>query len=78
MALPAIATTRSSPTTTPATTSRRSTTTRRVIASDPAAFSGYYRWDVYYNTTSGDVLLPIGYAETERIPVADYLATHPQ
>ena len=49
-----------------------------VIGGDPAAFGGYYRWDVYYYTTAGDVLLPIGYAETSRIPVADYLATHPQ
>jgi hypothetical protein len=49
-----------------------------VIASDPAAFAGYYRWDIYYNSTAGDVLLPVGYAETERIPVADYLASHPQ
>ncbi len=49
-----------------------------VIASDPAAFAGYYRWDIYYNTTAGDVLLPVGYAESERIPVGDYLASHPQ
>jgi membrane-bound lytic murein transglycosylase B len=49
-----------------------------VIGGDPAAFGGYYRWDVYYYTTARDVLLPIGYAETSRIPVADYLATHPQ
>ena len=35
-----------------------------VIASDPAAFAGYYRWDIYYNTTAGDVLLPVGYAES--------------
>ena len=49
-----------------------------VIGGDPAAFGGYYLWDVYYYTTAGDVLLPIGYAETARIPVADYLATHPQ
>ena len=49
-----------------------------VIGGDPAAFAGYYRWDVYYYTTVGDVLLPIGYAETSRIPVAGYLATHPQ
>ena len=49
-----------------------------VIGGDPAAFAGYYRWDVYYYTTAGDVLLPIGYAETSRIPVAGYLATHPQ
>jgi len=49
-----------------------------VIANDPGAFAGFYRWDVYYYTTSGDVLLPIGYAESQRIPVADYLANHPQ
>ena len=49
-----------------------------LIGGDPAAFAAYYRWDVYYNTTAGDVLLPIGYAETSPIPVGDYLATHPQ
>jgi membrane-bound lytic murein transglycosylase B len=47
-----------------------------VLAADPAAFAGYYRWDVIYNTTAGDVLLPIGYAATSPIPVADYPATH--
>ncbi|OBF81200.1 lytic transglycosylase [Mycobacterium sp. 852002-51163_SCH5372311] len=49
-----------------------------VLAGDPAAFAGYYRWDIYYFTTSGDVLLPVGYAQSQRIPVADYLASHPQ
>jgi hypothetical protein len=49
-----------------------------LIGADPAAFAGYYRWDVYYVTTAGDVLLPIGYAATSPIPVGDYLATHPQ
>jgi len=49
-----------------------------LLAADPAAFAGYYRWDVYYYTTAGDVLLPIGYAATSPIPVEDYLATHPQ
>jgi membrane-bound lytic murein transglycosylase B len=34
-----------------------------VIRSDPAAFRGYYHWQVYYLTTSGDVLLPVGYGE---------------
>ena len=48
------------------------------IGGDPAAFAAYHRWDVYYLTTSGDVLLPIGYAASERIPAADYLASHPQ
>jgi membrane-bound lytic murein transglycosylase B len=49
-----------------------------VLAADPAAFAGYYRWEIYYYTASGDVLLPLGYNAPERIPVADYLATHPQ
>jgi hypothetical protein len=48
-----------------------------VLAADPAAFAGYHRWDVYYRTDVGDVLLPTGYAEAARIPVADYLARHP-
>jgi soluble lytic murein transglycosylase-like protein len=48
------------------------------LLADPAAFAGYYRWDVYYVTTAGDVLLPIGYAEASPIGVGDYLAAHPQ
>jgi hypothetical protein len=48
------------------------------LAADVARFAGYYRWDIYYRTIAGDVLLPIGYAATSPIPVTDYLATHPQ
>ncbi len=51
---------------------------RAVLAADLARFAGYYRWDIYYRTTAGDVLLPIGYVATSPIPVTDYLATHPQ
>jgi soluble lytic murein transglycosylase-like protein len=49
-----------------------------LIAADPAAFAGYYRWDVYCHTIAGDVLLPIGYTATSPIPVNDYLRDHPQ
>ncbi|MEN4479749.1 lytic transglycosylase domain-containing protein [Mycolicibacterium cosmeticum] len=49
-----------------------------LIGADPAAFSTFYRWAVYYFTTAGDVVLPIGYAADAPMPVADYLATHPQ
>jgi len=49
-----------------------------ILADDPGAFAGFYRWDVYYYTTAGDVLLPVGYAQSQRIPVTEYLATHPQ
>jgi hypothetical protein len=48
------------------------------LAVDPGAFAGYYRWEVYYVTTLGDVLLPVGYETPERIPAADYIAAHPQ
>jgi len=49
-----------------------------ILADDPASFAGFYRWEVYYYTTAGDVLLPVGYAELSRIPVDAYLATNPQ
>ena len=49
-----------------------------VLALDPQAYAGYYRWGVYYVTTLGDVHLPVGYETPERIPAADYIATHPQ
>jgi hypothetical protein len=49
-----------------------------VLAADPAAFTGFYRWDVYLKTTAGDLVLPIGYASDTPIPVHEYLATHPQ
>ncbi|OBC00532.1 lytic transglycosylase [Mycobacterium sp. 852013-50091_SCH5140682] len=49
-----------------------------VLAADPGAFAGYYRWEIYYRTTAGDVLLPVGYLATAPIAVADYLAAHPQ
>lgn len=49
-----------------------------VLAADPAAFAGYYRWDVYYRTTAGDILLPIGYVSDVPIPAQSYLADHPQ
>jgi len=49
-----------------------------VLTADPGAFAGYYRWDVYYRTAAGDVLLPVGYMSTSPIPVEDYLVDHPQ
>ena len=49
-----------------------------VMAADPIAYRAYYRWEVFYVTTLGDVHLPVGYETPDRIPAADYLATHPQ
>jgi membrane-bound lytic murein transglycosylase B len=49
-----------------------------VLAADPAAFAGYYQWQVYYRTTVGDLVLPVGYSASSPVPAADYLASHPQ
>lgn len=49
-----------------------------VMAADPGAFAGFYRWDVYYFTVAGDVVLPVGYAATAPIPAEEYLAANPQ
>jgi membrane-bound lytic murein transglycosylase B len=32
-----------------------------VMRAEPAAYRGYYHWQVYYLTTKGDILLPVGY-----------------
>lgn len=49
-----------------------------LIAAHPSAFTGFYRWDVYYNSTAGDVVLPAGYEALSPVPVEDYLKKHPQ
>jgi hypothetical protein len=48
-----------------------------IFATDPNLVGGYFQWRIYYRTTAGDVWLPEGYSETERIPVEGYLASHP-
>jgi hypothetical protein len=32
-----------------------------VMRAEPDAYRGYYHWQVYYLTTGGDILLPVGY-----------------
>ena len=32
-----------------------------VMRAEPDAYRGYYNWQVYYLTTRGDILLPVGY-----------------
>jgi len=50
----------------------------RVMQASPRAFYGYHQWGVYYLTTAGDVVLPVGYERTRPVPVRRYLAAHPQ
>lgn len=39
----------------------------------PRAFHGYYHWEIYYLSKHGDVRLPVGYEETEPVPVKRWL-----
>jgi membrane-bound lytic murein transglycosylase B len=50
----------------------------RVMERDPRAFLAYRHWDVYYLSSAGDVVLPVGYERTRPVPVRRYLAAHPQ
>lgn len=48
-----------------------------IMTEDPAAFDGFYHWQVVYLSTSGDVWLPTGFEQTERVAVTDYVAANP-
>lgn len=50
----------------------------KVMERRPRSFLAYHQWDVYYLTTEGDVVLPVGYERTKPVPVRRYLAAHPQ
>jgi len=43
-----------------------------LIAEHPRAFLGFYYWGVWYLSDQGDVYLPVGYQETEPVPVGEY------
>ncbi|HET7735606.1 MAG TPA: transglycosylase SLT domain-containing protein [Nocardioidaceae bacterium] len=48
-----------------------------VMKDDPAAFRGYYHWQIVYASAHGDVWLPTGYVQRESIPVRRYLRANP-
>jgi soluble lytic murein transglycosylase-like protein len=50
----------------------------RLMERRPHTFGGLYHWQIYYVTTEGDVLLPVGYEQDRPIPARRYLAAHPQ
>lgn len=47
-----------------------------VIAAHPMGLAAYHRWGVYYNTTSGDMLLPVGYSQDAPLPLSEYTGEH--
>jgi soluble lytic murein transglycosylase-like protein len=44
-----------------------------VMKQRPRAFFGYHQWDVWFLTSKGEVMLPVGYEETEPVPVEEHL-----
>ena len=50
----------------------------QVMRDEPRAFYGYYHWQVYFLTQQGTLWLPEGYFQPESLPVAAFLADHPE
>ncbi len=48
-----------------------------VLRADERAYRGYHAWQIFFRTTEGLILLPVGYEETEPVAVAEWLADHP-
>ncbi|WP_370594743.1 transglycosylase SLT domain-containing protein [Synechococcus sp. CBW1002] len=48
-----------------------------LLRDDPRAFTGLYHWEIHFNSALGDLWLPVGYNQTQRLPVAAYLRQMP-
>ena len=49
-----------------------------VLRADEQAYRGYHAWEIFFASTEGLVLLPVGYEEPEPVPAAQWLAANPQ
>jgi hypothetical protein len=48
-----------------------------IMTTNPRAFHGFYHWQVIYLSELGDIWLPTGYEQAERVAAADYIAANP-
>ena len=48
-----------------------------VMATNEEAYYGYHGWQIYFRTTEGPVVLPVGYERSEPISAATWLADNP-
>jgi hypothetical protein len=48
-----------------------------LMAKDERAFAVLYEWEIHYASTAGDLWLPVGYHESARVAVSEYLARAP-
>jgi membrane-bound lytic murein transglycosylase B len=44
----------------------------------PALYRGYHAFQVFSSTTAGTVRMPVGYAQSQPVDAAAYLAQHPE
>ncbi len=48
-----------------------------LLRMDPAAFTGFYHWEIHYASSAGDLWLPVGYNQPRPLAVATYLERFP-
>lgn len=49
-----------------------------VLRNDPDAYFGYHAWRVFFRSTAGLAILPVGYYQAESVDAASWLADHPE
>ena len=48
-----------------------------LMREDPAAYTGLYHWEIHFNAAAGDLWLPVGYNQPQRISVQELLQVNP-
>ena len=48
-----------------------------LLRDDPRAYVGLYNWEIHFVTSAGDLWLPVGYDQRQRLPVATFLQRSP-
>ena len=48
-----------------------------LMKEDPAAYTGFYHWEIHFNAADGDLWLPVGYNQSQRTAVEKHLQTNP-
>ena len=48
-----------------------------LMKEDPAAYTGLYHWEIHFNAAAGDLWLPVGYNQPQRISVQEHLRANP-
>ncbi len=49
-----------------------------VMRADPDAYFGYHAWRVFFRSSAGLAILPVGYFQAESVDAATWLADHPE